>query len=167
MVTPPRSDPANRAYLDRYHADRSSIFVGTLPSSVTEDQLREIFESFGPIVEILIKITPSRYDPDESICFAFIEFRSWDSVTRILDSKVSSPEMSLVDERFLHVHSTTSQSMVSQSVSHRRVSFLLAAAVSRTILQPAFVPSLLSLPCQSLQWLLSRLLNTVSTAPAQ
>ncbi|TVY53183.1 Multicopy suppressor of sporulation protein msa1 [Lachnellula cervina] len=87
MVTPPRSDPANRAYLDRYHADRSSIFVGTLPSSVTEDQLREIFESFGPIVEILIKITPSRYDPDESICFAFIEFRSWDSVTRILDSK--------------------------------------------------------------------------------
>ncbi|TVY86282.1 Multicopy suppressor of sporulation protein, partial [Lachnellula willkommii] len=87
MVTPPRSDPANRAYLDRYHADRSSIFVGTLPSSVTEDQLRELFESFGPIVEVLIKITPSRYDPDESICFAFIEFRSWDSVTRILESK--------------------------------------------------------------------------------
>jgi len=97
MATPPRSDPADRAYLDRYHADRSSIFVGTLPSNVTEDQLRELFEPFGPIVEVLIKITPSRYDPDETVCFGFIEFRSWDSVTRILGTKVGLPEVSLVN----------------------------------------------------------------------
>jgi RNA recognition motif-containing protein len=89
MATPPRSDPADRAYLERYHADRSSIFIGTLPADVTEGQLRQIFEPFGPIVEVLIKVTPSRYDPDENVCFSFIEFRSWDSVTRVLGVKVN------------------------------------------------------------------------------
>ena len=145
MATPPRSDPADRAYLDRYHADRSSIFVGTLPSDVTEGQLRQLFEPFGPIVEVLIKITPSRYDPDENVCFAFIEFRSWDSVTRILGAKVCQ------NSPFWMRHSNssrsiTSPSMASQSAYHRRVSFLLAAAASRTILLPAVVLSHLSLP---------------------
>jgi hypothetical protein len=99
MATPPRSDPADRAYLERYHADRSSIFIGTLPADVTEGQLRQIFEPFGPIVEVLIKVTPSRYDPDENVCFSFIEFRSWDSVTRVLGVKVNFNVPSLLTSR--------------------------------------------------------------------
>lgn len=90
MATPPRTDSSHRAYLDRYHADRSSIFVGALPADVGEPQLRQLFELYGPIVDIAIRITPSRYDPEESICFAFVEYRSWESVPRVMAAKVSS-----------------------------------------------------------------------------
>lgn len=88
MASPPRSSTEDRVYLERYSADRSSIFIGALPSDVTEDQLRQIFEPFGPINEVLIRVTPSRYDPEENVCFAFIEFRSWESVTKVLSVKV-------------------------------------------------------------------------------
>lgn len=57
-----RSDPALRAYLETYAVDKRSVFVGNLPSDVTEAQLKEIFEQFGSVVQITLHKNESTVD---------------------------------------------------------------------------------------------------------
>lgn len=58
----PQPDPTARQYIARYEVDRRSIFVGNLPSGTTETQIRELFEEFGYIVEVIIRETVSKHD---------------------------------------------------------------------------------------------------------
>jgi RNA recognition motif-containing protein len=55
------SDSA-RAYLARYEIDRRSVFVGNLPVGITEDEIKNIFEQYGQIQEIIIKESASKFE---------------------------------------------------------------------------------------------------------
>lgn len=51
-----------KAYLDRVEVDNRSIFVGNLPSSATESDLKELFSSFGTIEDISLRDSFSKFD---------------------------------------------------------------------------------------------------------
>lgn len=58
--TSPSKVEKARAYLSRYETDRRSIFVGSLPVGTTEDEVRELFTTYGEIVSILVRHSTSR-----------------------------------------------------------------------------------------------------------
>jgi hypothetical protein len=102
---------ASVAYIHRYEADRTSIFVGNLPVGITEEQIKEIFEPYGPIVEIILRESVSKFDgqssfpspfpfflpllifstASEKFCFAFVQFRNVTSINGVLSDAVSLP----------------------------------------------------------------------------
>ncbi|XMA14794.1 hypothetical protein WAI453_007585 [Rhynchosporium graminicola] len=84
--SPAKSNPADRTYLDTYEVDKRSIFIGNLSTDVTEDELREIFSPFGPIVHISLHKADSTIDVNQKHCFAFIEFEQQPSVRQALTS---------------------------------------------------------------------------------
>lgn len=49
-------------YLSRYEADRRSVFVGNLPVGTTITDVQDLFGEYGPIIEIKITETPSKYE---------------------------------------------------------------------------------------------------------
>lgn len=51
-----------KAYLDRVELDNRSIFTGNLPSTVTEDDIKELFGSYGTIEKITIRDSFSKYE---------------------------------------------------------------------------------------------------------
>ena len=53
--------------------NQSTIFVGNLPFSTTEDELNRLFNQFGTIVKIHI---PTNRETGKSRGFAFLEFSS-------------------------------------------------------------------------------------------
>lgn len=57
------------------------IFVGGLPSSLTEDGFRQFFESFGNVTDVVIMYDQSTQRPRG---FGFITFDSEDAVDRVL-----------------------------------------------------------------------------------
>lgn len=63
---PARSNPtavdSARAYLSRYETDRRSIFVGNLPLGTTEDQIKELFASYGKVEEIILRESASKFE---------------------------------------------------------------------------------------------------------
>jgi RNA recognition motif-containing protein len=102
-VRSPSSDSA-RAYLARYEIDRRSIFVGNLPVGINEDEIKNIFEQYGQIQEIIIKESASKFEGkwlhyslqidltlrkgQEKVCFAFVEFVDPISVSNAISKKV-------------------------------------------------------------------------------
>lgn len=60
------SDPAARQYLDTYEIDKRSIFVGNLPADITEDELQEIFQPFGEVVQVTLHKNDSTVDSTSS-----------------------------------------------------------------------------------------------------
>lgn len=61
--------------------NQSTVFIGNLPFSTTEDDLRRIFESFGTIVKIHI---PTNRETGQPRGFAFLEFSSEESANNAL-----------------------------------------------------------------------------------
>lgn len=57
-----KSDPAHRSYLDTYEVDKRSIFVGNLPTDVTEGEIFDIFQQFGSIVQVTLHKNDSMID---------------------------------------------------------------------------------------------------------
>lgn len=60
------SDPAARQYLDTYEVDKRSVFVGNLPSDITEGELQEIFQRFGVVVQVTLHKNDSTVDGTSS-----------------------------------------------------------------------------------------------------
>ncbi|KAJ8760407.1 hypothetical protein K2173_015074 [Erythroxylum novogranatense] len=54
-----------------------SVFVANLPMDATEEQLREVFEKFGPIKSNGVQVRSAK---QEKNCFGFVEFESADSM---------------------------------------------------------------------------------------
>jgi hypothetical protein len=65
--TPPSSDGPAAAYMDRYHHDRKSIFVGNLPPGTTEGALRKFFVQHGYIEDVILRENISKFDRKFSI----------------------------------------------------------------------------------------------------
>ncbi|KAI9819208.1 MAG: hypothetical protein M1827_007364 [Pycnora praestabilis] len=75
-----RTSPARMGYQDRHtimrkEFDRCSVFVGDLPSNVTQAQLNELFGRYGRVVSIDLISKPSVNSSRVNL-FAFIEFSS-------------------------------------------------------------------------------------------
>jgi RNA recognition motif-containing protein len=51
-----------KAYLDRLEVDNRSIFVGNLPSTVTEQEIQELFGGYGMIENVSIRDSTSKYE---------------------------------------------------------------------------------------------------------
>ena len=51
-----------KAYLDRVEVDNRSIFVGNLPSTATEDDLKALFGGYGTIEDITVRESFSKYN---------------------------------------------------------------------------------------------------------
>ncbi|MBI2353066.1 RNA-binding protein [Candidatus Dependentiae bacterium] len=61
--------------------NQSTIFIGNLPFSTTEDDLKRLFESFGTIVKIHI---PTNRETGQPRGFAFLEFSTEESAQAAL-----------------------------------------------------------------------------------
>ncbi|RKF72283.1 putative rna recognition domain-containing protein [Golovinomyces cichoracearum] len=79
-----QSDPARRAYLETYEVDRRSVFVGNLPTEISELEVKEIFLKFGDIINIAVHKNESTVDPSSKHCFAFVEFAYQPSVEKAI-----------------------------------------------------------------------------------
>ncbi|KAK0111318.1 hypothetical protein ONS95_001684 [Cadophora gregata] len=79
-----KSDPVHRSYLDTYDVDKRSIFVGNLPTSITEGEIFDIFQQFGSIVQVTLHKNDSMIDINQKHCFAFVEFQQQPAVTKSL-----------------------------------------------------------------------------------
>ena len=53
---------SGRAYLARYDIDRRSIFVGNLPLGTSELQIRQLFEPFGVILDVIVRENASKFE---------------------------------------------------------------------------------------------------------
>lgn len=51
-----------RVYLDRVEVDNRSIFIGNLPTGVTENDIKELFSQYGAIEKITIKDSYSKFE---------------------------------------------------------------------------------------------------------
>ncbi len=60
---------------------QSTIFIGNLPFSTTEDELKGTFESFGTIVKVHI---PTNRETGQPRGFAFLEFETEESAQNAL-----------------------------------------------------------------------------------
>jgi hypothetical protein len=73
VMAPIRSLPSDadaaRAYLSRYETDRRSIFVGNLPLGTTEDQIKELFEPYGKVEEVIIRESASKFERESTFPF--------------------------------------------------------------------------------------------------
>ena len=56
--------------------NQSTVFIGNLPFSTTEDELKKMFEKFGTIVKIHI---PTNRETGQPRGFAFLEFSTEDA----------------------------------------------------------------------------------------
>lgn len=63
--------------------NQSTIFIGNLPFSTTEDELKRLFEQFGTIVKIHI---PTNRETGQPRGFAFLEFSTEDSANNALSA---------------------------------------------------------------------------------
>lgn len=61
--------------------NQSTVFIGNLPFSTTEDELRNLFEKFGSIVKIHI---PTNRETGQPRGFAFLEFSTEDAAQSAL-----------------------------------------------------------------------------------
>ena len=59
--------PQAKSYISSYDIERRSIFVGGL-STQTEDDLHNLFERFGPIVDITIHRKASEFNSESPSC---------------------------------------------------------------------------------------------------
>ncbi|KAJ8058451.1 hypothetical protein OCU04_012639 [Sclerotinia nivalis] len=93
LATPAQQSPpeaeidATKAYLARYDVDRRSIFVGNLPLSASEQQIRGLFEHYGEIQDISLRENASKFEPEEKFAFAFVEFKSPMAVVNAVNAK--------------------------------------------------------------------------------
>lgn len=90
--------------------DANQLFLGNLPHSATEDDLREIFLEFGQIVELRIHSKPLNYKGQAGQRappnYGFITYENQQAVQNCLQAKVS--EFICVFNRFIYclcVHS--------------------------------------------------------------
>lgn len=74
------------------YADANQLFLGNLPHSATEDELRDLFSQFGAVVELRIHSKPgskglpgTRVPPN----YGFITYEDQQSVQNCLASRVS------------------------------------------------------------------------------
>ena len=72
---------SNAANVSRSVPDSCQVFVGGLPSSTTQNELRDVFTRFGKIVEI--RVNPKN--------FGFVVFDNEQSVHEIMALKDESP----------------------------------------------------------------------------
>ncbi|KAF9872186.1 RNA recognition domain-containing protein [Colletotrichum karsti] len=77
-----RSRHPDRQFLDNYDRDRRSIFIGDLPLSISEDDIRVLMEDVGSVVAVQIKRLD--YHRDGPRLIAFVEF-----------TNVTIPEMAI------------------------------------------------------------------------
>ena len=61
--------------------NQSTIFIGNLPFSTTEDELKNMFEKFGTIVKVHI---PTNRETGQPRGFAFLEFSTEESAQAAL-----------------------------------------------------------------------------------
>ena len=61
--------------------NQSTIFIGNLPFSTTEDELKRLFDKFGTIVKIHI---PTNRETGQPRGFAFLEFSTEDAAQSAL-----------------------------------------------------------------------------------
>lgn len=80
VAAPPTSNSSLERNND-HAAKGHSIFVGNLPDSATVDQLKFIFEHFGPVKPDGIQV---RSQKQTGNCFGFVEFESASSVQSVL-----------------------------------------------------------------------------------
>lgn len=128
-----------RAYLARYDVDRRSIFVGNLPAGVTEDEIKQVFNQYGPIRDIMLRESPSRFacklsisllwsrsdivKAQEKIHFGFIQFKSTVEADKVIDDVVRDPPPpSPLDRlRILHYSRTALSFVARDSALHTRI----------------------------------------------
>lgn len=65
------------------YPDTHQLFVGNLPHSILEKELKQFFEEYGPVVEVRIKGKGTRDVPN----FSFVVFDSADSVQKVLSAR--------------------------------------------------------------------------------
>lgn len=58
------------------HVERNRIFVGNLPPSVNENNIREQFEKYGNVVSIEIKHRKENINENVSPVFAFVSIEA-------------------------------------------------------------------------------------------
>jgi len=75
--------------ISQMYNDRQQVFVGNLPLSVTEDDLRGVFEKFGRIVDCHInnKPKPALNSGQKPPNFGFVIFDDVNSVQKVLESQ--------------------------------------------------------------------------------
>ena len=61
--------------------NQSTVFIGNLPFSTTEDELKRLFDKFGTIVKIHI---PTNRETGQPRGFAFLEFSTEDAAQSAL-----------------------------------------------------------------------------------
>jgi len=73
--------------ISQMYNDRQQVFVGNLPLSVTEDDLKAVFEKFGRIVDCHInnKPKPSLQSGQKPPNFGFVIFDEVNSVQKVLE----------------------------------------------------------------------------------
>lgn len=83
-----RSMGAGGQTSSQFYNDRQQVFVGNLPLSVTEDDLRGVFDKFGKIVDCHInnKPKPSLSSGQKPPNFGFVIFEDVKSVQQVLES---------------------------------------------------------------------------------
>ncbi|RFU34465.1 hypothetical protein B7463_g1862, partial [Scytalidium lignicola] len=70
-----RDPVADDAYLQQYDIDIRSVFVNNLPSTISEQELRRFFGTYGQIIRLSMHQSNSKYN-SEKFVFAFIEYET-------------------------------------------------------------------------------------------
>ncbi|KAH8802843.1 hypothetical protein F5884DRAFT_861196 [Xylogone sp. PMI_703] len=70
-----RDPVADDAYLQQYDVDVRSVFVNNLPSTISEQELRRFFGTFGQIIRLSMHQSNSKYSSEKYV-FAFIEYET-------------------------------------------------------------------------------------------
>ncbi|KAH7386150.1 hypothetical protein BKA64DRAFT_725872 [Cadophora sp. MPI-SDFR-AT-0126] len=136
-----KSDPAHRSYLNTYDVDKRSIFVGNLPTDISEGEIFDIFQQFGGIVQVTLHKNDSTIDITQKHCFAFVEFQQQPSVTRAL---IAMPGYILQDRAIRVSQKDTEAAKARTRRQPARVALSLAGSyqspATRSVSQPQASP---------------------------
>jgi nucleolin len=64
--------------------NEAKLFVGNLPFSINEDQLREVFSEFGQIKEV--NLIPDKTRPNAHKGFGFVEFENQEDAQKAVET---------------------------------------------------------------------------------
>ncbi|KAJ3493409.1 hypothetical protein NLG97_g4750 [Lecanicillium saksenae] len=76
---PSQASPDKDKFLTQYDRDRRSVYMGNLPTNMTEETLTNLVSACGEVLSIVLFKKPVAGSPNNITCFAFVEFSRPDS----------------------------------------------------------------------------------------
>ncbi|KAL1861503.1 hypothetical protein VTK73DRAFT_7062 [Phialemonium thermophilum] len=120
-----------RLWLDRYDADRRSVFVGGLPQDITEEQIRAHFEGLGEINEIQVLQRNNAYGFRSFAFVEYKEFSSTEEAIKVLHGTMLGGSKLRVERRNGRLPPRTPRRVQSQALGAHRPQPALSPLASR------------------------------------